>query len=96
MHTLVAVPGLMSMACLESCSPHVNSLIGSLVPKSSGRSDRLILLFFLWGYKPWSRGSLMNAREVRWEWVSGWGSTLIEAGGGGGIGGLQRGNREGG
>jgi hypothetical protein len=31
---------------------HVNSLVGGLVPWSSGWSGWLILLFFLWGCKP--------------------------------------------
>jgi hypothetical protein len=33
-------------------SLHVYSLVGGLVPGSSGRSDWMILLFLLWGYKP--------------------------------------------
>ena len=33
-------------------SPHVYSLVGSLVPGSFGGSGWLILLFFLWGCKP--------------------------------------------
>ena len=33
-------------------SLHVYSLVGGLVPGSSGESGWLILLFFLWGHKP--------------------------------------------
>ena len=32
-----------------------------------------------------------NARAGRWEWVGGWGSTFIEAGGGGWDRGFQKG-----
>jgi hypothetical protein len=39
--------------CSWSHGPtHVYSLVGGLVPESSGRSDLLILLFFLLGCKP--------------------------------------------
>jgi hypothetical protein len=31
---------------------HVYSLVSGLLPESSGGSDWLILLFFLWGCKP--------------------------------------------
>ena len=41
-----------AILCYTCSRSHVYSLVGGLVPGSSGRSGWLILLFFLCGYKP--------------------------------------------
>jgi hypothetical protein len=43
--------GLCYICSWSHGSPHVYSLVGGLLPGSSGKSGWLILLFFLWVYK---------------------------------------------